>query len=237
MNEEIKKLLRAVLPMRVVRQIRSARGQWWDWLHGVQTTGDVELPWLKIVGSNRSHGNLYQATAPKRVKAILSRLELDYPQYTFIDFGSGKGRVLLIASGFPFRAVIGVEFAEELHHVATENVRKYRRATLRCGTIECLLKDAADFVLPESPLVLFFFNPFAKPVMLAVMENLKQSLAAHPRDVRIACDGRRTPSDVIEGLPWIKMLWRDGDMVIYRVTNDCNNSQELTGPQAQSPFE
>lgn len=156
MTEEIKKLLQAVLPTRVLLRIRLARGWWWDWWHGVQTTGDVELSLLRIDSSNRSHGIKYQPTSPKAAKAIISHLELDYPQYTFIDFGSGKGRVLLIASGFPFKAVIGVEFAEELHRVATENVRKYRRATVQCSKIECLLKDAIDFVLPITPLVLFF---------------------------------------------------------------------------------
>jgi predicted RNA methylase len=233
MTEEMKKLLQAVLPTRVVLRIRLARGWWWDWWHGVETTDHVELSLLRIVGSNRSHGVLYTPTSHKMAKAILSRLELDYPQYTFIDFGSGKGRVLLIASGFPFKAVIGVEFAEELHRVATENVCKYRRATVCCSKIRCFLKDAADFVLPVTPLVLFFANPFAKPVMSAVMENLQRSLAECPRDVWIVCRGQWTPTDVIEQLPWITILWRDVYAVVYRVVNGCNNSPGLSGPPAQ----
>jgi hypothetical protein len=104
-------------------------------------------------------------------------------------------------------------------------VHKYRRATVRCSMIRCLLIDAADFVPPVTPLVLFFFNPFAKPVMLAVMESLQRSLAACPRDVWIVCRGQWTSTDVIEQLPWIKLLWRDVHAVVYRVANGCNNSQ------------
>ena len=58
-NDQIKKLLWAVLPTRVVLLIRLARGRWWDWWHGVQTTGDVELSMsLIIVSPNWSHGVL-----------------------------------------------------------------------------------------------------------------------------------------------------------------------------------
>ena len=102
---------------------------------------------------------LYQPTSPKIATAILSRLELDYPQYTFIDFGSGKGRVLLIASGFPFKAVIGVEFAEELHRVASrERASKYT-VEPRCGAVR---SGASLKMLPilyhQSHLLVLFFS-------------------------------------------------------------------------------
>jgi tRNA G46 methylase TrmB len=39
-----------------------------------------------------------------------------YSQYTFIDVGSGKGRVLFVAAEYPFRKVIGVEFQMPIGH-------------------------------------------------------------------------------------------------------------------------
>lgn len=64
--------------------------------------------------------------------------------------------------------------------------------------------------------------------MFAVMENLQRSLAERPRDVWIVCRGQWTPTDVVEQLPWIKLLWRDIDSAVYRVANGCNNSPGLT---------
>lgn len=50
---------------------------------------------------------------------------LDYSKFTFIDFGAGMGRVLLMASERPFRKIIGVEFARELITIAENNLRSY----------------------------------------------------------------------------------------------------------------
>lgn len=32
--------------------------------------------------------------------------------YDFLDFGSGKGRTLLMAASFPFKKITGVEFSK-----------------------------------------------------------------------------------------------------------------------------
>ncbi len=48
--------------------------------------------------------------------------------FTFIDLGSGKGRVLLMASEYPFQKIIGVEFMPELHRAAQKNIAGYSHA-------------------------------------------------------------------------------------------------------------
>src|SRR5215469_2021214 len=48
----------------------------------------------------------YEPSSAKRVWEILERLNIDYPRYSFIDFGSGKGRVLLIGGQFHFNKVL-----------------------------------------------------------------------------------------------------------------------------------
>ena len=45
--------------------------------------------------------------------------------------------------------------------------------------------DAADFPLPEEPLVLYFFNPFPEEVLARVLSNLEESLAWAPRRVYV----------------------------------------------------
>jgi tRNA1(Val) A37 N6-methylase TrmN6 len=64
-------------------------------------------------------------THPKLVYRILNLLNPEPGRYDFVDFGSGKGRVLLIASQFPFCQVIGVEFDRRLHAIAQENIRLF----------------------------------------------------------------------------------------------------------------
>src|SRR5437763_11062946 len=44
------------------------------------------------------------------------------PDDVFVDFGSGKGRVVYQAGRLPFRRVIGVEVSEELNRIARRNL-------------------------------------------------------------------------------------------------------------------
>ncbi len=43
-----------------------------------------------------------------------------------IDIGSGKGRVLLIASEFGFKKAIGVEISKVLHDISEKNIKIYK---------------------------------------------------------------------------------------------------------------
>jgi SAM-dependent methyltransferase len=168
-------------------QLRSfvgeARCRVFDWRHQVHTCGTAELKGLTITGDNATHGVFYHPSHPKFLFEVLGGLKIDYSQYTFADLGSGKGRVLLVASEFSFREVVGVEFAQELHEVATENIRSYRSGSQQCKRVKSIHGDATAFEFPETPLVLFLANPFGPGVLVPVLRNLQRSIAAHPRDV------------------------------------------------------
>jgi predicted RNA methylase len=108
----------------------------------------------------------------------LERLPIRYDEFTLIDIGSGKGRVVLIAAQLPFRRIIGVEFASELHDVAVSNVQRVRPNDPR---LELVCQDVTDYEFPDEPLVLYFYGPFFAPTMRTVMERVTQSLRASPR--------------------------------------------------------
>ena len=186
-------------------------------LHGVQTSGVVELRTVTVLGQNVEHGYRYEAASSRGVRNALRSLNLDYRQYTFVDFGSGKGRALLVASSFPFRSVVGIEFAAELHSQALRNVRSYRLGRVRCRSVECVHADAADFALPVGPLVLFFFNPFGEPVMTSVVCNIQRSLQAHPRDALIVCIGSLMRTEIIDRMDNIRVLSRDKNVIVSRI--------------------
>jgi hypothetical protein len=129
-------------------------------------------------------GQMYIASRPASAREALHALPLDrHADYTLIDFGSGKGRVLFIAAEFPFRRIQGIEFALELHRAAERNIQTYRHRSQRCAAIESRHLNAQDVAFPDEPQVLFFFNPFLPVVMSRVLDNLSASLARHPRAV------------------------------------------------------
>src|SRR3989304_71667 len=87
----------------------------------------------------------------------------------------------MLAAPHPFRRVVGVELWEDLHRIALENLASFRESNDCAAEVTSLRMDAADFPLPDEPLVLYFFNPFPEAVLTRVLSNLGDSLARAPR--------------------------------------------------------
>jgi hypothetical protein len=150
---------------------------------GVDTAGIVQLAGLEVLGQHRDLGHYYHGTDPQVFQQMLQYLPIQHADFTFVDFGSGKGKALLLASLWPFSAVVGVEFAEALHMVALQNVARFNHPGQQCRSLQPVHMDALQFTLPPKPLVLYFYNPFSEVVLTGILERLRESLATHPREV------------------------------------------------------
>jgi SAM-dependent methyltransferase len=152
----------------------------YDWEHRVNTTSGTVGWRARLLGMFHSP---YQATDPALFREMMASLPIEFDKFTFVDLGSGKGRTLLMASEYPFRRIVGVELIAELHRAAEENIRAYHSATQSCSKIEAICADACEFVFPETPLVLYLFNPLPGSGLRRVMVNVEKSLTANPRPV------------------------------------------------------
>src|SRR6516165_584941 len=94
------------------------------------------------------------------------------------SFGSGKGKVLLIAAERPFREGVGIEFSRELHEIALRNIGRLPPHLDRRAPVRSVNGDAAEVELPKGNLVCYFNNPFGPPIISRVAERL----VAHHRD-------------------------------------------------------
>lgn len=153
----------------------------WDRDHNVDTAGSIQLAMLDVVGPNRDKGNECVCTSPKSFDFIMKSLPSDLGGTTFIDIGSGKSRTLLLASHYPFSKIVGVEFARELVEIAQRNLRSYKNPRKVCDTLSVVQADAAAYEFPDTPLLVYFYNPFSKDVFDVVIANLVASLKAKPR--------------------------------------------------------
>lgn len=153
----------------------------WDRANDVDTAGSIQLAMLDVVGPNRDKGNECVCTSPKSFDFIMKSLPRDLSDTTFIDIGSGKSRTLLLASHYPFRNIVGVEFARELVAIARRNIASYRNPGQKCRALSVVEGDAAAYPFPDTPLVVYFYNPFSKDVFDQVLANLTVSLRTRPR--------------------------------------------------------
>jgi hypothetical protein len=145
------------------------------------TKDPVALAGLTIRGPNREHGHDYRPTPCALFEWTLAAIDHDKSRLTFVDYGGGKGRVLLLASQYPFHAIAGIEFAEELHDDATMNIAQFPRSRMKCRNVECVLDDASQVGPPDGEAVHYFFNPFSREVFAEVLHNLVVSYRKKPR--------------------------------------------------------
>ena len=153
-----------------------------DWGLRVDTTS-ATVSWReRLLGTLHSP---YQPTDPALFQEMMSRLPRELSSFTFIDIGSGKGRVPLMAAQYPFRRIIGIELLPELHRTAVSNVDKLRSATAIGANIELLQMDATEFEFPVEPTVLYLFNPLPEECLEKFYVRLSASLERSPREVWI----------------------------------------------------
>ena len=119
--------------------------------------------------NNLSSAREYTPSPRLVVKWLLDSLTEDFSGYSFVDFGSGKGRALLAAAERPFRHVVGVEFCEKLHHEANLNITNYPTDKLQCKNVKSVYADACEFELPDTDCILYFYNPFGAELLNKVV--------------------------------------------------------------------
>jgi hypothetical protein len=151
----------------------------------IRAARSEHLDGFRITSDNAIHANRYEPTPPSVLSDMLLSVDADLSQTTFVDLGSGKGRVLCLAAAYPFKRIIGVEFAEELHRAAQDNLRRFHAPWRRTRELRSILCDATEWRWPDDPLVIFLFNPFRAPVLGRVVENLEASLLAKPRPIHL----------------------------------------------------
>ena len=154
-----------------------------DRLEVAPTSGAIDVDAADVVGPVPAlQYRRYHALARLPLLWALRTLRLDHSSYTFIDFGSGRGRALLTAARLPFEEVIGIEFSGSLHRQALDNIACYPDEKVICRQIDALHLNAIDFAPPDDKnFVAFFFNPFSPEVLDRVADHLERASLRLPR--------------------------------------------------------
>jgi hypothetical protein len=205
------------------RSLRARRqeGLEFDRVHGTETSAFVELSTLDVRGPNRDLGVRYEPTSPDLFRTIMDALALDPRGYTFVDYGAGKGRTLLLAAEHGFPCVVGVEFSPELCDAAARNWERFAasRSEGAGAAFELVCVDAGRYEPPSGPAVLFCYNAFGEPVLRAVLDRIEDSLRAESRDVLfvyVNAQWRRL-FDRSEAFDrYASAVWRPDWFVVYR---------------------
>nr|MBV6629547.1 class I SAM-dependent methyltransferase [Oceanococcus sp. HetDA_MAG_MS8] len=152
--------------------------------HNVDTWAGQSSRQLGIESESAADREIYVPVPQQSFRFVMDRLHaagVELSSYTFVDYGSGKGKAVFLAAEFPFSRIIGVEFSDALHDSAVENLQNFRSGNQRCSKIRFIHEDATTFSLPDSACLLFFYSPFYGPVMQQVLDRIERSFASNPR--------------------------------------------------------
>lgn len=150
----------------------------WDRYETKSTGGAVDVRESDVVGSVQTQEfRRYHAFPRLSLIWSIDALGVNPAGYTFIDYGSGRGRMLLTAARFPFARVIGIEFSRSLHEEAQQNIAAYPLERLACRNLASSHMNAVNFRPPPGGFIAFFFNPFPLEIVERVASQLE--VAAH----------------------------------------------------------
>ena len=183
---------------------------------------------VESVPTDDGENNGYGGSPWLPVRRVLRKLKPG-PQDVFVDLGSGKGIVLLIAGRLPFRRVIGVDIDEGRNRSAKENIER-AAGRLRAGEVTSVAASVLEWPVPDDLSVAYMFNSFTGSTFHEAMERIFDSYDRKPRELRIIY-GYPAEHDwlvstgrvVVEGVsnffwPARPGWWRRGQVLItYRV--------------------
>jgi SAM-dependent methyltransferase len=144
---------------------------------GVRTSGWLPGFVLKPGDPFAASTTAYIAAQPSIVRAALAAIPNPQDCH-FLDLGCGKGRPLLVATEFNFRAITGVELSPALSRCARRNAAALARANPTRTRIRIVTGDATTFNLPPEKLVVFLYHPFGRPQILQLLANVEEFLRA-----------------------------------------------------------
>lgn len=151
-----------------------------DSRYGTDTIQINMLDELALEDESRRHGQRYQPTGSYSFRNIMRRLAPP-PNGVFVDYGAGKGRVLMMASRYPFARVVGIEFSEELCEVARQNIDKFRGREPKAAPIDVVHADVRQYEYRHDETIFYFFHPFDEAILGATLDGIRESLKARPR--------------------------------------------------------
>jgi len=194
------------------------RSRAFDRRHRVETAREELLSDMGVAADAIKRGNtVYRVTWSSLIKKAMAQLDIDPRRYSFIDYGSGKGKAMLMASDYPFKTIIGLEYAKRLHDIAVENCRTYRSANQQCHSLEQTLGDALDYTPPPGPIVCFMCNPFDETTLRAVFNGWRARYEGGEREIRILYLNMRNIAEkatVLENQDWLSPVARNRRFVV-----------------------
>ena len=152
-----------------------------DLRYGTDTVQTVEVDELDVNGVRANQAQRYQPTGSLPFTRLMKLYRFPKEE-VLVDFGAGKGRVLLMGMLHGFRKVIGVEFSADLCRVARANIERLRARGFGLeSAADVVHQDAGQYAFKDDESIFYFFHPFDDALLGRILDNVHASLERAPR--------------------------------------------------------
>lgn len=111
----------------------------------------------------------------------------DLPKHvSFLDYGSGKGKALILASEMNFQKIAGVELSSELAELSVRNIQSYTAIAKKNIHIDIICEDATKYADLDEYNVFFINNSFGgnpseERIVAKILKKIELSVKYNPR--------------------------------------------------------
>jgi 16S rRNA G966 N2-methylase RsmD len=145
-----------------------------DYVYKVDTNGYIELDDLQTITDTKD-ATKYQGSNYFILSKFFKKYKNSILNSTVVDFGSGKGRILIMAMKYNAKKCIGIEFAKELIDISKINLSKYKNNNNITTKDELILDSALNYKFSGDEDILFFYNPFNETILNPILNNILNS--------------------------------------------------------------
>jgi len=138
----------------------------------------------KIKSANLKHASIYQATNYFLIEHAFDFLKNQEANLHLVDYGSGKGRIMVVAAYYSFKKITGIDFSQSLCNEAEINIERIK-SLFPSTDFQIICDDAVNYSIKNEDNVFFFFNPFDEVVMLQVVKNILASWRKNEKKIYI----------------------------------------------------
>jgi SAM-dependent methyltransferase len=218
LDRTVKKIKRDGIKKTLKASFSHIYDLYFDWKYNVDTVTWVSQEDLIKENNISKYSGHYQGTNACLIKSLFKRLNYAKDR-AFVDLGSGKGRVLLLAQDYGFLSIKGIELSQKLCDISRKNIESFNAKTDLTSRIALLNIDATTYKFDKKDSILFMYNPFNGVVFEKVVQNLKHSLEDYPRKMTIIYMNP-TETDILESNLVFSSIenytWNE-DYIIYTI--------------------
>jgi len=150
--------------------------------YGLDTEAQLSLRDIQVTSANKLFGEDYQAAPYLPIRLLFKKIMHIIPEKrSFVDYGCGKGRAMLIAAEHGIRIVKGIEFSPLMGQISKAIIKKYNKRAHNGTKFSVIEADVLDYKITAEDNIFFLFNPFNDVILDQVLDRIEKSLAIYPR--------------------------------------------------------